>query len=97
MCERENEALACRFLTDSNGGGAGWGGRGRRLAQPARTTGWSRIQRDGEVTSRSHPGHYGIENRTRLILHFLPTGKREGRDEEDGMGEGKGKIDGRDT
>jgi hypothetical protein len=22
---KENEALACRFLTDSNGEGAGWG------------------------------------------------------------------------
>ena len=73
------------------------GRRGRCLAQPARNNSQSRIQRDGEVTSRSHPGHYGIEYRTRLILHFLPTGKREGRDEEDGKGEGKGKIDGRDT
>jgi hypothetical protein len=51
----------------------------------------------GLVTSRSHPGYYGIVHRTRLILHFLSTGKREGRDEEEGMGEGKGKIDGRDT
>jgi hypothetical protein len=72
------------------------GRRGRRLAQPATTAGHG-FNVTGEVTSRSHPGHYGIEYRTRLILHFLPTGKREGRDEEDGKGEGKGKIDGRDT
>ena len=51
-------------------------------------TDWSRHA----PTLRDGIGYY-----TRHIQHFLHTGKREGRDEEEGKGEGKGMIDGRDT
>ena len=85
--------MAVFLLTRRDGVGGARGGVFNNRAQGEQ----SRIQRDGKVTSRSHPRHYGIEYCTRHILHFLPTGKREGRDEEEGKGEGKGKIDGRDT
>jgi hypothetical protein len=79
------------------GVGAGRGRLASKNNRPLNKATRSRNQRDGEVTSRSHPSHYGIEYPTGHILHFLHTGKREGRDEEEGRGEGKGKIDGRDT
>jgi len=98
---RRNEAFAC-LLTDSRNR---WGGQALKGGSFGLASQEQQAQRrhshgfnvTGLVTSRSHPRTTGSSIVQVHILHFLPTGKRGGRDEEEGKGEGKGKIDGRDT
>lgn len=88
-CERQKKmADRRRFVyrvDEARRGGVGWASKNNRTRGDK-----SRIQRDGVVTSRSHPSSHGIGYCARHIQHFLLREKgrdgtrRRGRERERG-------------